>query len=208
MMVTRIARAATGLACLIVAVFSIPLAYADVGGNINGPGLCDYPFTGVSFFFNPLIGHGDGYYCRGPQEINGSYYVQAFGSYLIGGGIQGGTNLITSAVLGAGGGGGQVGFFCMENPDDIMAFADPAKIKRAAVPNPPGAWKNAIKPEPCKPLAEEPVDEPNPDVTEGLPSKDDKRDKPVADDPNPAQGPAITNPGDGNPIGTNKENGK
>lgn len=163
---------------------SCGVAHADIGGNINGPGLCDYPGVGISFSFYPLLGEGAGYFCRFPREINGSFWVQAYGAYTIGGGAQG-TGGIFSAVLGVGGGGGKTGFYCLDNPNDPISFIN---ARRSADPNPPGAWKNAIKQfDTCKPLDDELNDQPNPDTPQP---------------PDDHATAAPTNPGNPNPLAT------
>jgi hypothetical protein len=134
---------------VLLLVAAVPVAHADIGGNPIGPGPCDYPATGITAFFNPLLGRGELAYCRFPQEINGSYYVQALGDYTIAGGITGSRG--GSAILGVGGGGARTGFFCLAEPDNAAAFIDPAKTQKAADPRPPGAWKSKIEPSQCKP---------------------------------------------------------
>ena len=142
-------RLLAALAALAVAL--APPARGDIGGNPQGPGPCPYPSTGVTAWFDPVLGRGEVAYCRFPQEINGSYYVQALGDYAIAGGFAGPHG--GSVVLGAGGGGSKAGFFCLAEPDNGLAFLDPARTQEAADPNPPGAWKSEIKPSKCEPKA-------------------------------------------------------
>lgn len=117
-------------------------------------------------------------FCRWPQEINGSYYIDGYASYSTSGTATGG---VFGVALQAGGGGGLTGFFCLDSP------YHPTTFKRAADPKPPSAWKNKIEPEKCEPLDNEVIQIPG------------------AVPPTPPQQfptGAVTNPGDGNPSTT------
>ena len=73
---------------------SVPVTHADIGGNIPGPGLCDYPGVGSS---GNVMGV-NWYYCDFPIEINGSHWHCAYGIYILGG--VGGNGPNFGAVLG------------------------------------------------------------------------------------------------------------
>lgn len=151
-----------------------------------GPDLCEYPATGFSVLVDPLLGQVAVQYCRLPQEINSSYWISVYGVYVIGGAAQAGPNLLPAFNIG--GGGGRTGFFCLTgDPDDALAFPDPARTVQAKDPEPVSAWKNDIagKRTACVPklVAAPPV--PKPDIP----------DVPANQFPTGA----VTNPADGNP---------
>jgi hypothetical protein len=142
-----------------------PSAYAGPGGDISGPGLCDYPGVGGSARVN-VIGFGEGYYCDFPREENGSVWrciagygglSGAFGFELNGNGASG---------IALGGGGGACNFVCPESPmPGLVTFQ----------PNPPGLWKQFLKPTKCVPLDPphflvEPAPVPGPDPNDTNPA--------------------------------------
>src|SRR5690349_16136025 len=56
-------------------VLSLPNAHADVGGQVPGPGSCDYPMIGSQ---GMDFGVYD-YQCAGPTEVNGSHWQAFYG---------------------------------------------------------------------------------------------------------------------------------
>jgi hypothetical protein len=72
-----IALAIVGAAWLCL---NVPVARADIGGNIPGPGLCDYPDVGSS---GNVMG-GNWFYCDFPTQINGSHRHRAYGIFILG----------------------------------------------------------------------------------------------------------------------------
>ena len=124
---------------------SVPVAQADIGGNVPGPGLCDYPGVGGSGMEMGAY-H---YWCDFPVEENGSRWHCEYG----GGAVQGvgGINIFmfnASVITPLGALEGSCSFRC---PDGSLS----------AAPNPPGAWKNALTPKKCVPLEVAPTSEPN-----------------------------------------------
>ncbi|MDT5218482.1 MAG: hypothetical protein QOF15_587 [Mycobacterium sp.] len=115
---------------------SVPVAQADVGGNVPGPGLCDYPGVGGSGMEMGAY-H---YWCDFPVEENGSRWHCEYG----GGAVQGvgGVNIFlfnASVITPLGALEGSCSFRC---PDGSLS----------AAPNPPGAWKNGLTPKSCVPV--------------------------------------------------------
>ncbi|WP_156686855.1 hypothetical protein [Mycobacterium sp. Marseille-P9652] len=124
---------------------SVPAAQADIGGNVPGPGLCDYPGVGGSGMEMGAY-H---YWCDFPTEENGSRWHCEYG----GGAVQGvgGVNILlfsASVITPLGVLEGTCSFRC---PDGSLS----------APPNPPGAWKNALTPKKCVPVEVAPASEPN-----------------------------------------------
>lgn len=60
---------------LIIALCSAPVAHADIGGQVPGPGTCDYPNVG-SQGMEFSVYH---YECHGPIEENGSHWQAFYG---------------------------------------------------------------------------------------------------------------------------------
>lgn len=123
----------------------VPAAQADIGGNVPGPGLCDYPGVGGSGMEMGAY-H---YWCDFPVEENGSHWHCEYG----GGATQGvgGVNILmfsASVITPLGVLEGTCSFRC---PDGSLS----------AAPNPPGAWKNALHPKKCVPVEAAPTSEPN-----------------------------------------------
>jgi hypothetical protein len=124
---------------------SVPVAQADIGGNVPGPGLCDYPGVGGSGMEMGAY-H---YWCDFPVEENGSRWHCEYG----GGAVQGvaGVNIFmfsASVLAPLGALEGSCSFRC---PDGSLS----------AAPNPPGAWKNALTSKKCLPLEVAPISEPD-----------------------------------------------
>ncbi len=88
---------------------------------------CEYPAVGIAV--NALLGGGS--FCNFPTEINGSHLHCEAGSFGFGGGGTGG--LSVDGILGVGG--SSCTWRC---PDNTVAPA----------PNPPGAWKSYMIPQP------------------------------------------------------------
>jgi hypothetical protein len=154
-------------------------AHADPGGVIPMPGLCDYPFVGVSGMVQPGVGQAGWYACRGMQEAQGQYWIQGLGYYSSNGNVSGGG--LFGIDLAGGGGGGLTGYFCLDDP------YHPTVFKPAADPKPPGAWKDVgMVATACVPLS---------DVPQQIPGR-----PPMM--PAPEQLPTVTNPATTNPDAT------
>jgi hypothetical protein len=123
--------ASLGIAATVWVGLTIPVAQADIGGNVPGPGVCDYPGMGGSGMDMGAY-H---YWCDFPTEENGSHWHCEYGG---GAGRQTPLGVLE----------GSCSFRC---PDGSLS----------AAPNPPGAWKNAITPNECVPLGGAPASEPN-----------------------------------------------
>ena len=178
------------LLAFLLAVIMSPVAYAGPGGNLIGPGLCDYPGVGGSAQVQ-VLGYGQGYYCDFPKEENGSVWRCIAGYGGIGGSFQ--INGYGLGGLGLGGGGGACNFVCPDSPMPGLITWQP---------NPPGLWKQFLKPTKCVPLDPphfliEPVPVPGPDPNDVHPQ---------AQTPPPTLLPAVTNPGTPNPDATENPN--
>ena len=155
--------AASGV--ILAAVLNSPVAWAGPGGNIPGPGVCDYPGIGGS---NYEAG-ATAYYCDFPIEENSTHWHCEYGGWNLGG--PGGNGPIGGAFMGfgltvpAGDFGAAIGGCSWRYPDNTVGPA----------PNPPGAWKNYLVPRPPPPEhrapptpaavpVSEPVSEPAPEV--------------------------------------------
>lgn len=195
-------------AVIAVAVFAAAPARADVGGSVPSPGGCDYPSVGT---FGAAFGEYD-YACQFPVEENGSRHTTLYGggmwqvtasfgvSFMI-------FNAGISATVPVGVLRGISYYAC---PD--FSFADQ--------PNPPGAWKNYLKPKPCKSIGPKPEllrDMPAPPP--GAPPPPPLPD-PIAPAPppepvipsnmpaapwQPGLSPAITNPDNPNPSAVTQQ---
>jgi hypothetical protein len=151
-------------------------ADAQPGGGPDYP--CQYPGVGIGA--NVLGGYGA--FCDFPTEAQGQHWHCETGGFDLGGFAftQGSVNLGGLSALG--GGGTSCTWRC---PDNTVA----------AAPNPPGAWKDALKPtneaceghtEPAGPWSEtvQPYSQPGPSA------------------PPSGETPAVTNPDAGNPEAT------
>lgn len=142
-MVRCCATIVAGLFALVIPM--VPAASADVGGQVPAPGGCDYPFIGPG---GAAFGEYD-QFCQGPLEINGSRWTKIFGGGMWTASVGGGLNLaivnINAAVTTPVGVLRSIAYYAC--PDGSVADW----------PNPPGAWKNAIYPVPCKAVAPKPV---------------------------------------------------
>jgi hypothetical protein len=163
-------------------ILNSPVAWAGPGGNIPGPGVCDYPGVGGSNF----EAGATSYYCDFPIEENSTHWHCEYGGWNLGG--PGGNAPIGGAFMGfgltipAGDFGGATGGCSWRWPDNTIGPA----------PNPPGAWKNYLVPKPPPPehrapptTPAEPESGPPPVVNPNL-----------GDEP---QTPAYTNPAFPNP---------
>ena len=183
------------------AVFFAAPARADVGGSVPSPGGCDFPSVGT---FGAAFGEYD-YACQFPIEENGSRHTTLYG-----GGMWSVTaafgvsfmvfNASISATIPTGVLRGITYWAC---PDFSMADA----------PNPPGAWKNYLKPKPCKSIAPKPEllrDMPAPPPGAPVPPAPPEPQIAPVPEPvippgattapwQPGLSPAITNPGNPNP---------
>ncbi len=152
-------------------------AAADVGGQVPGPGLCEYPGIGSS----AMVMSAYTYYCDFPTEVNGSHWHCEYGGFAVTG-LAGVSVLMFSAGI-SGNVGGLTGSCSWRCPD--MSFSAP--------PNPPGGWKNAIAAQLCKPIAPDPNAEPVP-----APVSDPV---PLPAEPAPIV-PSVTDPVFPNPVAT------
>jgi hypothetical protein len=161
--------AALGVVVTAWLALSVPAAQADIGGNVPGPGICDYP--GIGHTGN--VQGANYFWCDFPTEENGAHWHCEYAGWTLGGaGFSTRTNAGLSGLSDVGAVAGSCSFRCADG-------------SLAATPNPPGAWKNALTPKNCVPLAVAPVSEPN----TGLP-------------PYAGQLPVVTNPGTPNPVTT------
>lgn len=163
------------------------MAHAGPGGNINGPGLCDYPGVGGSARVN-VIGYGEGYYCDFPREENGSVWrcIAGYGGLSGGWGFQ----INGNGAVGGGidGGGGACNFVCPDSPmPGLVSYQ----------PNPPGAWKARLTPSKCVPL-DPPRTLLEPQPVPGL----DPAETPVGSPTPPPLLAPVTNPDTPNPDAT------
>lgn len=129
------------LICFVIVTSNCTVAQADIGGQIPGPGLCDYPAV------CDVGAEMGAYHYRSamPVEENGSQHVCTYGGAMVQGVAS--LNLVIvqaglSAPIGALEGGCH--WLC---PDGSPA----------AAPRPPGAWRNAIVPTACVPLGPPPA---------------------------------------------------
>lgn len=164
------------------AILSPPVAGAAPGGNVPGPGLCDYPGVGGSTFEAGAAT----YYCDFPIEENSTHWHCEYGGWNVAG--PSGSGSVGGAVLGfgltvpVGDLGGASGSCSWRWPDNTVGPA----------PNPPGAWKNYLVPTPPPPEHRAPAAEPEPEP-------------PPVKNPAPGgepQTPAYTNPAVPNPAET------
>lgn len=122
-------------------ILNAPSAWGGPGGNIPGPGVCDYPGVGGSSF----EAGATTYYCDFPIEENSTHWHCEYGGWNMGG--PGGNSIIGGAFMGfgltipAGDFGGAAGGCSWRWPDNTIGPA----------PNPPGAWRNYLVPKPPPP---------------------------------------------------------
>jgi len=163
-------------------ILNSPLTWAAPGGNVPGPGLCDYPGVGGSTFEAGAVT----YYCDFPLEENSTHWHCEYGGWNVAG--PSGSGSVGGAVLGfgvtvpVGDLGGASGSCSWRWPDNTVGPA----------PNPPGTWKNYLVPTPPPPEHRAPAAEPEPEP-------------PPVKNPAPGgepQTPAYTNPAVPNPAET------
>jgi hypothetical protein len=171
-------------------------AHADVDGSVPSTGSCPYPAVGT---FGAAFGEYD-YACQFPLEENGSRHTTLFGGgmWQVSGTIGISFMIFNASVSATSPAGVLRGISYFACPD--FSFAE--------APNPPGAWKNLLKPKPCKSIGARPElirDMPTPPP--GLPTPPPPPQPEIAppppsgDTPNAATG-AVTDPGQGNPDAT------
>jgi hypothetical protein len=154
-----------------------PRAHSDPGGVIPAPGLCEYPGVGSS----GQIMNAYYYWCDFPTEINGSHHHCVLGGFVIDGSV--GVSILMFNAGVSGHIGGITGSCSWRCPDNSLA----------AQPNPPGGWKDPIKPIVCKSIG------PNPDVE--VPAPVDDPISPPTPIPSPML-PSVTDPACPNPDAT------
>jgi hypothetical protein len=161
-------------------------AKADIGNGVTQP--CDYPGVGGSGLAGALV-PAYWFWCDFPIEENGSnWHCQYMGAE--GQGSLGFQFYVTASISGPVG--GIIGSCYWRCPDNTPMG------QLAAQPNPPGAWKYALRPAKCKPIGQSPLtpppEEPAPPVAPPN----------FAVGPPPPSGitPAVTNPDLGNPDAT------
>jgi hypothetical protein len=171
---------------LFVTVTKLAAAHANVDGSVPSTGSCDYPSVGT---FGAAFGEYD-YGCQFPLEINGTRHTTLFG-----GGMWQVTAGVSFNIFVVGVNAGVIAPAGVLRGISYWACPD---LSMGEQPNPPGAWKNEIHPGKCKTLAPPPVlmrEQPEPPP--GAPHL--PRD--AAQGVN-GQGPAVTDPGQGNPDAT------
>jgi hypothetical protein len=132
-----------GLWVLAVLVVGAAPAHAGPDGAIPAPGLCDYPAVCTSGAAFGEYDYADAF----PTEINGSHR-----QCLLGGAMFQGTAGVSIMFINAsittplGVIRGACWYAC---PDPMLSLAE--------TPNPPGAWKNYLKPTKCKPIGPAPL---------------------------------------------------
>lgn len=189
------AAVAVGIGAVIAVSTAAP-ARADIGGSVPSPGDCTYPSVGT---FGAAFGEYDSA-CQFPVEENGSRHTTLYG----GGmwqvtGTLGISFMIFNASISASVPTGVLrGISYWACPD--FSVSEP--------PNPPGAWKNYLKPKPCKSIAPRPelireMPSPPPGVPAPPPPPQPEiaPPPPTGDTSNAATG-AVTDPGQGNPAAT------
>jgi hypothetical protein len=185
-------------ALVLVMVLNPPRAHADIGNGVTQP--CDYPGVGGSGLAGALV-PAYWYWCDFPIEENGSnWHCQYLGAE--GTGQIGFQFYVTASISGPVG--GIIGSCYWRCPDNTPMG------QLAAQPNPPGAWKYALRPAKCKPIGQSPLT-PTPQLVPDVASPVPEGPPPEAVappnfevGPPPPSGitPAVTNPDLGNPDAT------
>lgn len=118
-------------------------AHGDVDGSVPGPGLCSYPGTCTS---GAAFGEYD-YASAFPTEINGAHWQCLYGGAMYSGNAGVSIMFVNASITSPLGVlRGACWWAC---PDAVLSLAQ--------APNPPGAWKNYLKPEKCKPIGPAPL---------------------------------------------------
>lgn len=127
-----------------VLIFAAAPARASIDGSVPSPGGCDYPSVGT---FGAAFGEYD-YACQFPVEENGSRHTTLFGGgmWIVSGTIGVSFLIFNASVTATSPAGVLRGISYWACPD--FSFAEQ--------PQPPGAWKNYLKPKPCKSIAPRP----------------------------------------------------
>jgi hypothetical protein len=128
------------LGLVLIILFNAPAAQADVGGAVPAPGLCEYPgVCGSGMIMNAYY-----YWSDFPTEINGAHWHCQWGGASIDAAAGISIMMFTAGISGhIGALNGTCTWRC---PD--MSLAEP--------PNPPGAWKDPIRPSKCKTVGPDP----------------------------------------------------
>lgn len=163
-------------------------ARADVGGSIPAPGLCDYPSICTS---GAAFGEYD-YAESWPLEVNGSRRT-----CLLGGAMYEGTGGVSFMFVN----------FSVTTPLGVIRgacwYACPGPfLEQAEWPNPPGAWKNYLRPAVCKPIGPAPIPI-NPSPNDAPPKGESVVSPSAPLPPGPAPPPLLpnqTNPGASSPF--------
>lgn len=69
--------AAVGI--ILTALFCVPVAFANIGGQVPGPDICEYPMVGTEGMEGLLAVGVFDQACSGPTEINGSHWQSFYG---------------------------------------------------------------------------------------------------------------------------------
>jgi hypothetical protein len=134
-----------------------PMVHADLGNAGPGPspGLCAYPAVCDGGEAGVGAGAVYWYWEDFPTELNGSHRHCAWGGAAAEGNIQVGFSMIIQ--IGAG----------VEAPLGALkggCFYVCPDMQEAMMPNPPGGWKDAIRPTKCQPIGRNPFLPPPPPV--------------------------------------------
>lgn len=175
---------------VMVAAMSVPVARANVDGSVPSPGACDYPGVGS---FGAAFGEYD-YACAFPTEINGSHWQTLFGGgmWQVTAGVQANIMMVSFNV-------GVIAPVGVLRGITYWACPD---LSVADQPNGIGAWKNPMTPSKCKTIAPMPVlirDGDQPQPPPGAPQLPPPHDAVQGVN---GPGPAVTDPGQGNPDAT------
>jgi hypothetical protein len=129
---------------------SCGVAHADLGnpgvGGSTAPGLCEYPAVCGSGV-DGAIGAGFYYWEDFPTESNGAHRHCQWGGGAFEGNVNVGFSMMFTASAGAEGPVGALNGACYYVCPDMQ---------KAAMPNPPGAWRDAIIPTKCQPIDRNP----------------------------------------------------
>jgi hypothetical protein len=171
---------AAAITLVILLYLNAPRAHGDVGGAVPAPGLCEYP---------AVCGSGNNmnvyYYWEDfPTELNGSHRHCEWGGAMIQGNVGVSILMFNAGISGnIGGLNGSCSYRC---PDMSMA----------EMPNPPGGWKDAIRPIKCRSIGPNPNEVP-------APVSDPVGSVPASPEPPPAVLlPSVTDPTCPNPDAT------
>lgn len=172
-----------------------PVAHADVGNAGPGPspGLCDYPAVCGSGVDGALVA-GYYYWEDFPVELNGSHRHCEWGGAQTSGNVVAGFSMMITVAAGVSGPVGGVNGACYYVCPDMQ---------RAEMPNPPGGWKDAIRPTKCQPIGQNPFAPPPP--PEDVPIATPLVNPVPVELPLSQQLPSVTNPVCPNPDATDNQ---